>query len=344
MRFTALIRCFVGVFYLLIYFLIPRPLLAQGPQLPITTDGVDFTGQVRISSGIIHLYTRNYNPETGRFLQRDLFRGWLQYPQSQNPFYYTNTPNNAIDPRGMASLALPGGLTGTSHIGLGKLSIGVGVGPLVVATGAWLGGPLARPVADDSTILAALSAVQSPAGPPLTIVELGAGNYRNAMLMKTLLPHARVIATNDPDEWELAQEYVNLVPEEYRLPELAHATDMALNALLANAMGIEVFGPDGRPLSDDDIPCAIGDLVYSVAPYPMRASQVGANAARIAKPHSGTLIGVTSGDYGGRFFRDGLLNQRPDLNGQRFVGAPFGPPNPIYSGSNQPETWLFIQP
>ena len=81
-----------------------------------------------------------------------------------------------------------------------------------------------------------------------------------------------------------------------------------------------------------------------VAPYLGRATQVGANAARIAKPDPGTLIGVTRGDQGVGLFRDGLLRQRPDLHGQQFIGGPKGAPNPISSGINQPEAWLFLQP
>ena len=52
-------------------------------------------------TGLIYLRCRYYDPALGRFLARDSFQGWLQHPQSSNPYVFVhNNPVNFLDPRG----------------------------------------------------------------------------------------------------------------------------------------------------------------------------------------------------------------------------------------------------
>ena len=63
-------------------------------------NGIGYAGEWMLPSGLVHLRARAYNPTEGRFLQRDLFAGFVDDPQPQNRYYYTNNPANWIDPYG----------------------------------------------------------------------------------------------------------------------------------------------------------------------------------------------------------------------------------------------------
>lgn len=53
-------------------------------------------------TGLIYLRKRYYDPETGRFLSKDPFPGFITEPQTVNPYPYTaNNPVNRIDPLGL---------------------------------------------------------------------------------------------------------------------------------------------------------------------------------------------------------------------------------------------------
>ncbi|CAB1057475.1 Fibronectin type III domain protein [Olavius sp. associated proteobacterium Delta 1] len=54
-------------------------------------------------TGLIYLRKRYYDPQIGRFLSKDPFPGYVQAPQTKNPYpYVANNPVNAIDPLGLA--------------------------------------------------------------------------------------------------------------------------------------------------------------------------------------------------------------------------------------------------
>ena len=78
----------------------PIHISAQG-KLPYV--GVGFTSEWMLPGGLIHLRARTYSPSEGRFLQRDLFAGFSNRPQSLNRFYY-NDPINTTDPSGYSSI------------------------------------------------------------------------------------------------------------------------------------------------------------------------------------------------------------------------------------------------
>jgi RHS repeat-associated protein len=53
-------------------------------------------------AGLTYLRARHYDPATGRFLTRDSFSGFLDMPQTLNPYAYaTNNPINLTDPSGL---------------------------------------------------------------------------------------------------------------------------------------------------------------------------------------------------------------------------------------------------
>ncbi len=65
-----------------------------------------YAGEQTDSTGLQYLRARYYDPGTGRFLSHDSFPGYINLPQSQNPFAYSmNNPVFYVDPSG--KLAMP---------------------------------------------------------------------------------------------------------------------------------------------------------------------------------------------------------------------------------------------
>ena len=79
-----------------------------------------YTGeQTDDDTGLVYLRARWYDPFTGRFTTRYSFRGFAAFPQTQNPYVYTNNnPINLTDPSGkilflpLLAVAILGGLIG----------------------------------------------------------------------------------------------------------------------------------------------------------------------------------------------------------------------------------------
>jgi RHS repeat-associated protein len=67
-----------------------------------------FTGQQEeAATGLLYLRARYYDPQTGRFLQRDTFGGFAGRPQSLHRYTYAeNNPGNLTDPSGRTPLVL----------------------------------------------------------------------------------------------------------------------------------------------------------------------------------------------------------------------------------------------
>ena len=62
---------------------------------------IKFTGATLDNSGTYYLGSRHYDPNTGRFLQQDTFKGDVYSPWTQNLYTYTsNNPVNYVDPTG----------------------------------------------------------------------------------------------------------------------------------------------------------------------------------------------------------------------------------------------------
>ena len=72
---------------------------------------IKFTGATLDNSGTYYLGSRHYDPNTGRFLQQDTFKGEVYSPWTQNLYTYTsNNPVNYVDPTGHTFEELLGNL------------------------------------------------------------------------------------------------------------------------------------------------------------------------------------------------------------------------------------------
>lgn len=77
--------------------------------IPTSTQGTStqpfgFTGQQVDGDGLVYLRAREYDPTSGRFIQRDLDGGSLTDPPSTNRFIYVqDNPANSSDPTGLRS-------------------------------------------------------------------------------------------------------------------------------------------------------------------------------------------------------------------------------------------------
>ena len=72
---------------------------------------IKFTGATLDNSGTYYLGSRHYDPNTGRFLQQDTFKGDVYSPWTQNLYTYTsNNPVNYIDPTGHSMMGILAGI------------------------------------------------------------------------------------------------------------------------------------------------------------------------------------------------------------------------------------------
>ncbi|MEO2078270.1 MAG: DNRLRE domain-containing protein [Bacillus sp. (in: firmicutes)] len=76
---------------------------------------VKFTGAIEdTSTGLYYMNARHYNPDTGRFISQDTYKGTASDPWSQHLYTYTtNNPINFIDPSGFIPLYI--GKDGVDH-------------------------------------------------------------------------------------------------------------------------------------------------------------------------------------------------------------------------------------
>ncbi|MDL2225930.1 RHS repeat-associated core domain-containing protein [Eubacteriales bacterium OttesenSCG-928-M02] len=57
------------------------------------------------AGGLYYLSARHYDPNSGRFLQQDTYKGDAMSPWTQNLYAYTsNNPVNYVDPTGQTTL------------------------------------------------------------------------------------------------------------------------------------------------------------------------------------------------------------------------------------------------
>ena len=86
---------------------------------------IKFTGATLDNSGLYYLGSRHYDPNTGRFLQQDTFKGDIYSPWTQNLYTYTsNNPTNYTDPTGHFIFTLIGGVVGFIWGGIQSVATG----------------------------------------------------------------------------------------------------------------------------------------------------------------------------------------------------------------------------
>lgn len=80
------------------------------------TNNFKYTGeQYDEETGLIYLRNRYYDPEVGRFMTKDPFPGFVDAPQTVNPYPYVgNNPVNQVDPLGL--FFLRGNCTGPGRL------------------------------------------------------------------------------------------------------------------------------------------------------------------------------------------------------------------------------------
>ena len=86
---------------------------------------ITYTGAIYgDSTGLYHMSARYYDPDTGRFLSQDAYRGEAKDSGTWNLYVYcASNPINYVDPRGH----WPQWLTNVVNVGIGAVAIGVGV-------------------------------------------------------------------------------------------------------------------------------------------------------------------------------------------------------------------------
>jgi RHS repeat-associated protein len=172
------------------------------------------------------------------------------------------------------------------------------------------------------TLQAVTATPQSPTSTPTstpqpkTVVELGAGDYSNAIAIKSLNPSTRVIATNAPEDLEEGKLFHSFGISNYK-------TQFYLGWLSAKSIGVEVG--ELTPILNSLVPSNIADIVFSIAPTPSLAFSFGEEAARIAKSTVGTTIAVTErGSGSSTLFVRGFNIKRPNSVFVEISGSPYG--------------------
>ncbi len=77
----------------------------EGINQSVFKNDIQFTCAVNDkASGLLYLNARHYNPKTGRFMQKDTYRGQAGNPGSHHTYAYcSNNPVNMVDPTGHAT-------------------------------------------------------------------------------------------------------------------------------------------------------------------------------------------------------------------------------------------------
>jgi RHS repeat-associated protein len=86
-----------------------------------------FTGQAwDANAGLYHYKARYYNPQIGRFLTQDTYKGSAWQPWTQNLYTYVgNNPVNYVDPTGHVAVTATAGVSGAAIWFGGKLEAGL---------------------------------------------------------------------------------------------------------------------------------------------------------------------------------------------------------------------------
>ncbi|MCP4367328.1 MAG: hypothetical protein GY797_04320, partial [Deltaproteobacteria bacterium] len=170
------------------------------------------------------------------------------------------------------------------------------------------------------------------------IVELGAGDYDNAINMKKSHPLSHVIATNGLRDWEQGKYFYERGLTAEDVPVVGYYEGW----LRAKKWSVDVGMLE--PYENNGVTDGIGDLVYTILPNPKKAFQFGMDAARIAKLKSGTRVAITEGGGGNaKIFIEGFQRYRRGAEFVPYPGARFGDPGQDWEGGPF-KTWIHTVP
>ena len=140
-------------------------------------NNIKYTGAIQDTNSLTYLGSRHYDPNTGRFLQQDTYKGDEFAPWTQNLYTYTsNNPVNYTDPTGHSATATTSLLWELVKIagGIGSsVSAGV-VGGVLLAVGLLLTGESASASQRKHSPASASTTVKKGTyTPPATTIPLG---------------------------------------------------------------------------------------------------------------------------------------------------------------------------
>lgn len=180
------------------------------------------------------------------------------------------------------------------------------------------------------------------------VVELGAGDYSNAITTKRRFPMAHVIATNLISEWQEGKMFFESgILLDSDIVKLYQGWLKAKEICRTEMLCVDVGETTAK--ENWQVPPGIADLVYTVFPVPASARSFGVSAARIANmQQSGTIVSVTGGPSGSAYdFMTGFKEASPYPVQFTPYGntTPFGATGSDWEGRNPIyDTWIYIVP
>ena len=140
-------------------------------------NNIKYTGAIQDTNGLTYLGARHYDPNTGRFLQQDTYKGDEFSPWTHNLYAYTsNNPVNYVDPTGHSATTTTSLLWELAKVlgGIGSsVSAGV-VGGVLLTVGLLLTGESATASQRKHSQASASTTVKKGTyTPPATTIPLG---------------------------------------------------------------------------------------------------------------------------------------------------------------------------
>ena len=189
-----------------------------------------YTSEQQDETGLIYLRARYYDPELGRFISRDPFRGTINTPLSQNPYQYAlDNPVMHSDPSGKFVPAL----WALTEVGLSIAD--------AYTTYRTLTDPCASDIEKSLTSSLFLAGIYSVGGGGAALLKFG--NVGGGVI-----PENAVLDV--AEDW-LGAGYKEIAPGVYRSADNRRQFRMTNKDLAENEVHLEVIGPDGREIIEN---------------------------------------------------------------------------------------------